>query len=185
MAHKQVQQRKHRKKAQQRPCGGHLQVQRSPHNGFTKFGGSAAVCLYLTNILEFRERFASVTVNKGKNSQFTTVDMLFGLLGLMMLGCERVVHINDRFGDDVLLAQQLGLVRIFDRSTVNRFLRKFTKWHTNQLERVLMITIQAHGKFVGLVCRILDIDASDLTRMTHKSQGAKPGRNTRNKGKDS
>ena len=79
----------------------------------------------------------------------------------MMLGCERVFHINDRFGDDVLLAQQLGLVRIFDQSTVNRFLRTFTKWNTNQLERILMVTIQVHGQFVGLVCRILDKD-SDL-----------------------
>ncbi len=185
MAHKQAQQRKHRKKTRHRPCGGHLQVRRSPHNGFTKFGGSAALCLYLTHVLEFRERFASVTVKKGKNSQFTTVDMCFGMLALMMLGCERVFHINDRFGDDVLLAQQLGLVRIFDQSTVNRFLRRLTKWHTNQLERILMVTIQAHGTFVRLVCRIVDVDASDLTRMTHKSQGAKPGRNKKHKGKDS
>ena len=185
MAHKQVRQRQHRKKTRQGQGGAQLQARRCPHNGMTKFGGSAALCLYLTNVLQFRERFACVTVNKGKNSQFTTVDMCFGLLGLIMLGCDRVFHINDRFGDDVLLAQQLGLVRIFDQSTVNRFLRTFTKWNTNQVERILMVTIQAHGMCVGLVCRILDIDASDLTRMTHKSQGAKPGRNKKHKGKDS
>ena len=136
MAHTQARQRKHRKKTRHRPYGCHLQVRRCPHNGYTKFGGSAALCLYRTNVLQFRERFASVTVKKGKNSQFTTVDMLLGVLGLIMLGCDRVCHINDRFGDDEMLAKQLGLVRIFDQSTANRFLRTFKKWHPNQLERV-------------------------------------------------
>jgi len=185
MAHTQARQRKHRKKTRQRPCGCHLQVRRCPHNGYTKFGGSAALVCYLTNVLQFRERFASVTVKKGKNSQFTTVDMLLGLLGLIMLGCDRVCHINDRFGDDEMLAKQLGLVRIFDQSTANRFFFFFYTWHTNQLERLLHVMIVVHGGFVRLVCRILDVDASDLTRMTHKSKGAKPGRNKRNKGKDS
>jgi hypothetical protein len=185
MAHKQVRQRKHRKKARHRQGVARLQVRRSAANGFTKFGGSGALIRYLTDVLRFRERFASVTVKKGKNSQFTTVDMLLGLLGLIMLGCDRVCRINDRFGDDVLLAKQLGLVRIFDQSTANRFLRTFKKWHTNQLERILQVMIRLHGGFVGMTCRALDIDASDLTRMTHHSQGAKPGRNTRHKGKDS
>ena len=91
----------------------------------------------------------------------------------MMLGCERVFHINDRFGDDVLLAQQLGLVRIFDQSTVNRFLRTFTKWNTNQLERILMVTIQVHGQFVGLVCRILDKDSDHKCQLKPERQPSK------------
>jgi hypothetical protein len=185
MAHTPVRQRKYRKNARQRQGGVQLQARRGSHNGFTKFGGSAALCGYLSHVLQFRERFASVTVKKGTNSQFTTVDMLLGLLGLIMLGCDRVYHINDQFGEDVLLAKQLGLVRIFDQSTANRFLRQFKKWHTNQLERILRGMVWAHGGCVRVVCRILDIDASDLTRMTHKSTGAKPGRNKRNKGKDS
>jgi hypothetical protein len=140
---------------------------------------------YLTDVLKFRERFASVTVKKGPNSRFTTVDMLLGLLGLIMLGCDRVCRLNDRFGDDLLLAKQLGLVRIFDQSTANRFLRKFNKWHTNQLERILKVMIQAYGGFVRMACRTLDIDASALTRTTHHGEGAKPGRNKGHKGKDS
>ncbi len=111
--------------------------------------------------------------------------MLFGLLGMMMLGCDRVFHINDRFGDDELLAKQLGLVRIFDQSTANRFLRKFKKWHINQLERILRGMIHMHGLFSAIAIGILDVDASDLTRSSHNSKGAKPGRNKKNKGKDS
>ncbi len=68
-----------------------------------------------------------------------------------MLGCDRVFHINDRFGDGELLAKQLGLVRIFDQSTVNRFLRTFKKWHVTQLERILLVLIQQHGKFQASV----------------------------------
>jgi hypothetical protein len=151
----------------------------------TRFGGSAALVTYLNDVLNVRQRFAMVTIKKGKNSQFTTIDMLCGLLGMIMLGCDRVFHINDRFGDDELLAKQLGLVRIFDQSTANRFLRRFKKWHVTQLERILLVMIQMHGKFQAIVCKVLDIDASDLTRSTHKSKGAKPGRNKKHKGKDS
>jgi hypothetical protein len=162
-----------------------ISVRYSQRNHATKFGGSAALIKYLSEVLHFRERFSSVTIKKGKNSQFTTIDMLFGLLGMLMLGCDRIFHINDRFGDDELFAKQLGLVRIFDQSTANRFLRKFKKWHINQLDRILQLMIQMHGLSVGIACRVLDIDASDLTRSAHKSKGAKPGRNKKHKGKDS
>ncbi len=162
-----------------------MRVQRATSNAATKFGGSAALLQYLQSVLRFRERFSIVTIKKGKNSQFTTIDMLFGLVGMVMLGCDRVFHINDRFGDDELLAKQLGLVRIFDQSTANRFLRRFKKWHVKQLERILLRMVQLHGKFLTFTCRVLDIDASDVTRSTHKSQGAKPGRNKKGKGKDS
>ena len=187
MAHAQAhgRQRQQRKTRRQPQRLARLQTRRAASNGLTKFGGSGALIRYVTDVLQFRARFASVTVKKGKNSQFTTVDMLLGLLGLIMLGCDRVCRINDRFGDDELLAKQLGLVRIFDQSTANRFLRKFNKWHTNQLERILLVMIRVHGGFVRFVCRVLDIDASSLTRISHKSQGAKPGRNTGQKGKDS
>jgi hypothetical protein len=187
MAQKQAH-RRHRKQRKTRrhpQRSARLQARRSAGNGVTKFGGSGALICYLTDVLHVRERFAEVTVKKGKNSQFTTVDMLFGLLGLIMLGCDRVCRINDRFGDDELLAKQLGLVRIFDQSTANRFLRTFTKWHTNQLERILQVMIRFYGGFIRMACRVLDIDASSLTRMTHHSQGAKPGRNRAHKGKDS
>ena len=127
MAQKQAhcRHRKQRKTRRQPQCNPRLQARRSAGNKVTKFGGSGALIRYLADVLHFRERFAEVTVKKGKNSQFPTVDMLFGLLGLIMLGCDRVCRINDRFGDDALLAKQLGLVRIFDQSTANRFLRKF------------------------------------------------------------
>jgi hypothetical protein len=187
MAQKQAhrRRRKQRKTRRQPSCSVRLQARRSAGNAVTKFGGSGALIRYLTDVLHFRERFAKVTVKKGKNSQFTTVDMLFGLLGLIMLGCDRVCRINDRFGDDALLAKQLGLVRIFDQSTANRFLRTFKKWQTNQLERILQVMIRFHGGFIRMACRVLDIDASSLTRMTHHSQGAKPGRTTTHKGHDS
>ncbi len=185
MAHSQHRQRRKNTRARQRNHLRPMRVQRAPDNAATKFGGSAALIQYLQGVLRFRQRFAIVTIKKGKNSQFTTVDMLFGLLGMLMLGCDRVCHINDRFGDDVLLAKQLGLVRIFDQSTANRFLRMFKKWHITQLERILLQMVQFHGKFLALTCRVLDIDASALTRSTHKSQGAKPGRNKKHKGKDS
>ncbi len=74
---------------------------------------------------------------------------------------------------------------MFDQSTANRFLRKCHKWHINQLERVLHVMIQAHGRFAGIVRCEADFDASDLTSSSHKREGAKPGRNKKQKGKDS
>lgn len=163
-----------------------IKVRQSAKNSATRFGGSAVLIKYLGDILGFRRRFSVVTLKKGKNSRFTTVDMLFALLALIMLGCDRISHINDRFGDEELLARQLGISRIFDQSTAHRFLNRFGKWHTRQLERIILCLIRDRRSHEGATEKtVLDIDASDLTRESHKTGGAKPGRNKKNKGKDS
>lgn len=182
---KQQAKKRAKKYAKKPKHGASLKVCRSKTNSATRYGGSGPLIAYLQDVLNVRERFSIVTLKKGKNSQFTTVDMLFGLLALIMLGCDRVFHINDRFKDEALLAKQLDLIRIFDQSTANRFLRKCNKWHINQLERVLHFMIQAHGRFAGIVQCEADFDASDLTSSSHKREGAKPGRNKKQKGKDS
>ncbi|MCP4119729.1 MAG: transposase, partial [Desulfobacteraceae bacterium] len=148
-------------------------------------GGSAVLIQYLDSALDFRKRFSIVTIKKGKNSSFSTIDMLFALLALMMLGCDRIFHINDKFKDDELLARQLGIVRIFDQSTASRFMAKFNKWHVNQVERILSKLTETQGRFDSSNRNELDIDASDLTRSSHNTEGAKPGKNKKNKGKDS
>ncbi len=172
--------------ARKNKSGPKITVRQSKKNGATRFGGSAALIKYLNDVLNFRRRFSVVTVKKGKNSKFTTIDMLFSLLALIMLGCDRVAHINDRFKDEELLARQLGIARIFDQSTANRFLVKFGKWHVKQLERVMLYLIECESRFEKTSGKnVADFDASDLTRSSHKSEGAKPGRNKKNKGKDS
>lgn len=162
-----------------------IKVRRAKDNGTTRFGGSAVLIKYLDNVLDFRKRFSIVTIKKGKNSTFSTIDMLFALLALMMLGCDRIFHINDKFKDDELLARQLGIVRIFDQSTASRFIAMFTKWHVNQVERILAELTVKQGHFESSGRNELDIDASDLTRSSHNTEGAKPGKNKKNKGKDS
>ncbi len=162
-----------------------INIRKPTDNQSTKFGGSASLIQYIDIALNFRLRFSAVTIKKGKNSVFSSTDMLLGMLALIMLGCDRVYHINNRFKDDELLAKQSGLVRIFDQSTASRFLAKFTKHHINQLERILYWLIIAEGRFKRSGENALDIDASDLTRSSHNTEGAKPGRNKKNKGKDS
>lgn len=160
-------------------------MRRAKENKVTKFGGSAVLIQYLGGVLNFRRRFSSVTIQKGKNSEFSTGDMLFSLLAIMMVECERISQINVRFKGDELLARQLGIKRIFAQATANRFLKLFQKWHIKQLERVLYSLIQEHSKFPaqGDIC--LDIDASILTLSSHHAEGAKPGRNKNPKGKAS
>ncbi len=166
--------------------GPEIIVRQSEKNAATRFGGSAALIKYLNDVLNFRRRFSVVTVKKGKNSKFTTTDMLFTLLALIMLGCDRIGHINDRFKDEELLARQLGIARIFDQSTASRFLAKFRKWHVKQLERIILYLIECEGRFEKTSGKnVADFDASDLTRSSHGTEGAKPGRNKKNKGKDS
>jgi Transposase DDE domain len=164
-----------------------IKISRAKHSAATRFGGSAILVQYLGEVLNFRQRFSTVKIKKGKNSTFTSVDMLFALLAITMLGCDRLFHINAQFRDEEMLAKQLGIARIFDQSTAHRFLLKFNQWNINQLEQVLNRLIEEQGRFEQTLLgrNVLDIDASDLTRSSHHTEGAKPGRNKKNKGKDS
>ena len=51
--------------------------------------------------------------------------MIVGILILIVLGVERLYHISDEYQDENVLAQQMGMTKIFSGDTAYRFVKKF------------------------------------------------------------
>ena len=106
------------------------------------------IAAFIIDVLCLRDSFSAVSIKKGKNSVFSTVDMCVGIIAIIMLECERLSHINTSFSGEVILAQQLGLKRFFSASTAYRFIRKFGGWHVKQLERLNISLLTKHGQSI-------------------------------------
>ncbi len=142
------------------------------------------IAAFIIDVLCLRDRFSAVTIKKGKNSEFSTVDMCVGIIAIIMLECERMSHIDTSFSGEAALAQQLGLKRFFSSSTAYRFIRKFAGWHVNQLSRVSSLLLKEHGQSVQASKKILDIDGSTHSMESRKREKGTPGYNKRHKGAD-
>jgi len=142
------------------------------------------VAQFLTDILSMRKGFSIVSLKKGQNSTFSTIDMCLGIVAIIMLECHRLFHINTEYQQERLLAHQLGLKRIFEQSTAHRFINRFKGWHINQLERLNYKLLKEHGESFKDPVRILDIDATTHSVQGRKRQGATPGKNSQQRGND-
>jgi len=142
------------------------------------------IATFIIDVLCLRDRFSAVTIKKGKNSEFSTVDMCVGIIVIIMLECERMSHIDTSFSGEATLAQQLGLKRFFSASTAYRFIRKFAGWHVNQLSRINSLLLRAHGQSVQASEKILDADGSTHSMESRKREKGTPGYNRHHKGDD-
>ncbi len=142
------------------------------------------IAAFIIDVLCLRDRFSGVTIKKGKNSKFSTVDMCVGIIAVIMLECERISHLDTSFSGEAALAQQLGLKRFFSSSTAYRFIRKFAGWHVNQLRRISSLLLKEHGQSVHASKKILDVDGSTHSMESRKREKGTPGYNKRHKGKD-
>jgi hypothetical protein len=139
---------------------------------------------FLVDILGMRKRFSILTVKRGKNAEFTIVDMCIGILAVIMLECDRLYHINLEYRQEQVIATQLGLKRFFSQCTAHRFLNRFFGWHVNQLKKIHLDMLAEHGQ-VGSAKRItLDIDATTHSFSARKREGGTPGYNKKKKGND-
>ena len=92
----------------------------------TRYGIFTIVARYMVKHLQLRELLhKTFTLRKGKNSKFTAVDMIMGLVLAIMLGLERLYHISTDYQDEPVLAQQLGMPAMFSGDTAYRFVNKF------------------------------------------------------------
>ena len=55
------------------------------------------IAAFIIDVLCLRDRFSAVTIKKGNNSEFSTVDMCIGIITIIMLECERMRHIDTSF----------------------------------------------------------------------------------------
>lgn len=142
------------------------------------------IAAFIMDVLCLRDRFSIVTIKKGKNSEFSTVDMCIGVIAIIMLECERMSHIDTSFSDEVVLAKQLGLKRFFSSSTAYRFIRKFAGWHVIQLCLINSLLLKEHGQSIQASKKVLDVDGSTHSLRSRKREKATPGYNRQHKGND-
>ena len=142
------------------------------------------IAAFIIDVLCLRDKFSAVTIKKGKNSEFSTVDMCVGIIAIIMLECERMSHIDTSFSGEATLAQQLGLKRFFSASTAYRFIRKFSGWHVNQLSRINSLLLREHGQSVQALSKIVDADGSTHSMESRKREKGTPGYNKHHKGDD-
>jgi hypothetical protein len=142
------------------------------------------IAAFIVDVLSLRDRFSAVTIRKGKNSVFSTVDMCVAMIAIIMIECERISHIDTTYSGEVILAQQLGLKRFFSASTAYRFIRKFGGWHIRQLERVNSLMLREHGRSTQVSEKVLDADGSTLSMESRKREKGTPGYNKDHKGDD-
>jgi hypothetical protein len=154
------------------------------HQKITSKSLGMPIASFIIDVLCLRDRFSIVTIKKGKNSEFSIVDMCVGIIAIIILECERMSHIDTSFSGEATLAQQLGLKRFFSASTAYRFVRKFSGWHVNQLSRINSKLLREHGESVQASEKILDVDGSTHSMESRKREKGTPGYNKHHKGDD-
>jgi len=142
------------------------------------------IAAFIIDVLCLRDKFSAVTIKKGKNSEFSTVDMCAGIIAIIMLECERMSHVDTSFSGEAVLAQQLGLKRFFSASTAYRFIRKFAGWHVKQLSRINSLLLRENGQSVQASDKIVDADGSTHSMESRKREKGTPGYNKHHKGDD-
>lgn len=150
----------------------------------TRYGFFPAIAKFFIDHLCLKKRFKQVTIPKQRIRDFAVEDLCISMISLPVLGIPYIWQINDCLRDEPAVARALGLKRVFDQSTLHRFLNRFSGWHVNQLEKIHVQLLQQEGQSLQEEFIVLDIDASTRSLWGTKRQGASPGRNTKAKGKD-
>lgn len=150
----------------------------------TRYGFFPAVAKFFIDHLHLKALFKQVTVPQQRVRDFTVMDLCLSMISLPVLGIPYIGQINDCLRDESVIARALGLKRIFDQSTLHRFLNRFAGWHVNQLKRIHIYLLQHYGEAVHHASIVVDIDASTHSLWGTKREQASPGKNTKAKGND-
>ena len=181
-------QRKMRRAKQRRRKVRQSQVQYTSR-ALTAYGFFYPMATFLLEVLHLKEAFASQIslVHQGKD--FTVADFCITLVILPILGIERISHIDEKLRAEGILAAMLGMTRVCTQKTLHSFLNRCSGWQVRQVVRITTDLIGAQVKAVEQhldpqELRILDIDGSTRSTEGRKREKAKPGKNTKAKGKD-
>jgi len=155
----------------------------------TAYGFFSPMATFLLEVLHLKEAFASQIslVHQGKD--FTVADFCITLVILPILGIQRISHIDDTLRSEGMLATMLGMPRFCTQKTLHTFLNRCSGWQVRQVVRINTDLIGAQATAVEQhldprELRILDIDGSTRSTEGRKREKAKPGKNTKAKGKD-
>lgn len=156
----------------------------------TAYGFFYPMALYLIEVLHLKEAFACQISLTHQGNTFTVADFCITLIVLPILGIERISHIDDKLKGEGTLATMLGMTRFCCQKALHGFLNQCSGWQVRQLSRINRDLINAQVQTVEqglhpLEMRMVDIDASTRSTEGKKREKAKPGKNSKAKGKDS
>ena len=155
----------------------------------TAYGFFYPMATFLLEVLALKEAFASQISLAHRGKEFTVADFCITLVILPILGIERISHIDDKLKSEGILATMLGMTRFCSQKTLHEFLNQCSGWQVRQVDRINTDLIGAQVKAMEQTLdprelRILDVDGSTRSTEGRKREKAKPGKNTKAKGKD-
>ena len=155
----------------------------------TAYGFFYPMAIFLLEVLHLKEAFASHISLSHQGKEFPVADFWITLVILPILGIERISHIDDKLKSEGILATMLGMTRFCSQKTLHCFLNRCSGWQVRQVDRINTDLIGAQVKAMEQTLdprelRILDVDGSTRSTEGRKREKAKPGKNTKAKGKD-
>ena len=155
----------------------------------TSYGFFYPMAVFLLEVLHLKEAFASQISLSHQGKEFTVADFCITLVILPILGIERISHIDDTLKSEGNLARMLGMTRFCSQKTLHCFLNRCSGWQVRQMDRINADLVRARAKELEQdldlrELRIVDVDGSTRSTEGKKREKAKPGKNTKAKGRD-
>lgn len=163
---------------------------RHTSRSLTAYGFFYPMALFLIEVLHLKDAFSRHISLTHRGKTFTVADFCMMLIVLPVLGIERISHIDDKLRGEETLAAMLGMTRFCCQKMLHTFLNRCSGWQVRQFSRINRDLINSRVQTVEqglhpLEMRMVDIDASTRSTEGKKREKAKPGKNSKAKGRDS
>ncbi len=99
-----------------------------------------AIAKFFLDYLGLRKRFKVISLKKIRDRDFSIIDLCILMISLPILGIERTSLLMMPSSEETVVAKILGLKRIFDQSTLHRFLNLFQGCLSISWKRFTMVS---------------------------------------------
>jgi len=153
---------------------------------FSRFATFPLIGSFLIDFLKLDRRLQILTTKRRK-IVFSKIDYCLTLISCIFLGIKNLNNIDDCLQTEGKLAELIGIkARAFPKRTVcYDFLCSCTHWNVKQIDRINLDLLKEHSLLHRKKKLIIDIDQTTKSTEGVKIEGAKPGFNTKRKGRPS
>ncbi|MBU1261921.1 transposase [bacterium] len=153
---------------------------------FSRFATFPLIGSFLIDFLKLDKRLQILSAKRRK-IVFSKVDYCLTLISCILLGIKNLNNIDDCLQTEGKLAELIGIkARVFPKRTACRdFLTFCTHWMVKQIDRINLDLLREHSLLHRKKSLIVDIDQTTKSTEGVKIEGAKPGFNTKHKGRPS
>lgn len=147
---------------------------------YTGYAGGMPFLRYTMDNRRLRQRAEGcIQIRKGKNSQFTEVDVVMNIFGLYAMGHDRISQLND-LADEVICAEELGLEYFCSEDVARDGYKKATQGDIQRLrgvrqEMVLEFVKERDEQAKRKRWIKVDLDVTGIEQRAEKREGVEPG----------